>query len=129
MASEIFSTADVIAGYRRAVAEDQRRILRLMESAAEQHLTAVRRSYPLGPTGHLRTRITLDRRNAFSWRVLATAPHLGLYERGTRPRRTRAGASRGVSPAHGAVFIPLAIRYRAQAGSAVRALLERPVEV
>lgn len=142
MAAQEFSAAAVIDAYRRAVAADQARILSYMQRGAEQHLAAVQRAYPQGPTGNLRGRVRLDHRNEFSWRVIATAPHVGLWERGTRQRQARGGsargrgsrssgklANRGAARAGGPVFIPLAVRAREAAFSAVRALLARTVEV
>lgn len=142
MAIQEFSASAVIAAYQRAAEADQRRILRYMAVSAAQHATALQRSYPRGRTGNLAGRILLEQRNAYSWRVLATAPHLGLWEKGTRRRQGRGGAgtgrgsrsggalaNRGAMPAGGATFIPLAIRYRGQAIDAVRALMARTVEV
>lgn len=140
--TEEFTAAAVLAAYQRALEHERPLIVREMRRAAERHLATVTSGYAEGPTGNLRRRVLLRERNAFSFQVLATAPHVGLFERGTRPRFGRGGrargrgsrsagrlAARGVSPARGPIFIPAAIRERAAAGRAITALLQRRVEV
>lgn len=129
MAIEEFSASAVIAAYQRAVEADQRRMATAMRVAAMAHFSAIGRTYPSGRTGTLSRRIGFIERNPTSWQVLASAPHVHLWERGTRRRQTRAGLNRGVSPAHGEVFIPLAIRMRREASRDIQAILNRLVEV
>lgn len=124
MAGETFTAAAVIAGYRRAVEGDQRKIATIMEFGAIAFRSHLQRSYPIGPTGNLRNRVVLDKRNETSWRVRAQAPHLFLWEHGY----SRGGANTS-RKAYSEVFIPSAIRFRAQSIRSVVTLLNRTVEV
>lgn len=125
MATHDFTAADVIAGYRRAVEADQRRIAQTMNLSAVAHYAALQRTYPVGPTGNLRSRIFLTQRNDTSWRVSAGAPHLWLWEhRATRKGPNTAKDSRGEE-----TFVPLAIKYRQQAFDRIASILAPTVEV
>lgn len=124
-----WTTAEVIAAFQRAVDADQRRVLEIVQLTAIAHESYLQRTYPVGRTGNLRSSIFISKRNEFSWRVSAGAPHVHIWEDGTRQRRTRRGFNRGVSPAKGPVFVPAATRYRADMIRRIQVVLDRPVEV
>lgn len=125
MAGRDWTTRDVIAAYQRAVAGEQRRVNGVVQLSAIAHQAALIRAYP----GGIRNGVRIERRNDSSWAVRATAPHTGMWESGTARRRTGRGYDRGISPRHGAVFIPSAVRIREQMNRSIQAILDRPIEV
>lgn len=56
--------------------------------------------------------------------LVSRAPHVFIFEKGTKPRQTKAGAYRGVSPAHH-VFRPTVAKYKAAMNQAIAAMLTR----
>lgn len=86
--------------------------------------------YPVGPTGNLRKRVTLEvntSRFSAGARVRSRAPHAGLFESGTKKRKTRKGYNRGAMPQapEAQRMIPKAIRHRRRMMQALFAMLER----
>lgn len=90
--------------------------------------------YPVGPTGRLQRWITVrmaPRQSADpilrAWQVRAYAPHVHLYERGTRERfdPTRQNARRGRSPAHGEILARIASHHRREMIARIARLLDR----
>jgi hypothetical protein len=65
-----------------------------IETAAE-----LRAALPKGKTGNLRRGVRMRQRDPLTWQVVSAAPHAFINEEGTRSRRNRKGANRGVSPA------------------------------
>jgi len=59
-------------------------------------------AYPQGPTGNLKRGVTAPRNESTQFmakfRVRSQAPHAHIFEYGTKERRTRSGANRGVMP-------------------------------
>jgi hypothetical protein len=65
-----------------------------IETAAE-----LRTALPQGKTGNLRRGVRMRQRDPLAWHVISAAPHALINEEGTKARRNRKGANRGVSPA------------------------------
>ena len=98
-----------------------------VEAAGEQTKSSLIQSYPLGPTGNLRSRVTVTtERSAFgvTSTVKSASPHAHLWDFGTKSRRTRKGWNRGVSPEHKQDGIgPIATRNRARMYDQLRGIL------
>jgi hypothetical protein len=71
----------------------------VVREAAFDAAEELRSALALGPTGNLRKRVRVKRLNETAYQVISGAPHAFINEEGTKPRRTRKGANRGVSPA------------------------------
>jgi hypothetical protein len=102
----------------------------IVVAQAEAAQREVINGYPEGPTGNLRRRVTIEvNTSKFSAgaRVRSRAPHATIFERGTKARMTRAGASRGVMPQapEPARMIPKAITHRRRMYQSLQAMLER----
>lgn len=84
---------------------------------AEASARTVRANYPLGPSGNLKRRVTVEADRSpdrIRGVVRSRAPHAHLFEFGTVRRRNRRGANRGVMPPAppGQAAIPVFIRER-----------------
>lgn len=75
----------------------------VLREVAESMAGAVRERYAVR-SGKLRRGVRVRRLAAMAYQVKSGAPHAHLYEQGTRPRRTRTGANRGVMPRFGPIF-------------------------
>lgn len=105
--------AELIADLERLPQELQREASFYVQTAAETMAAEVRNEYP-EHTGNLRRGVKVDRQTDLRAQVRSTAKHATLYERGTVQRFTAGkGANRGTMPA-GNVFIPAAVKSRAQ---------------
>ena len=114
MAANDFSVADLSRAMERATDDFKRTVGGLIEAAPHTLQGRLQSIYPQGPTGTLRRRITISsgQPRASSGtpvavrKVRATAPHIHMWQEGTRDRfdSTRANASRGRMPAGGQVF-------------------------
>jgi hypothetical protein len=88
-----------------------------LQTAYADHTGNLRRGVTLGhigSTGRFRAAMT----------VRSAAPHAWIYERGTKPRRTKNNVKRGAMPKSD-IFIPLAVRTRTWMYQQFQALLER----
>jgi hypothetical protein len=98
----------------------------LMEVAVHDVVRDVSDAYHQGPTGNLKKRVRGDvTRDQFGASALlkSAAPHVWIYERGTKKRRTANGANRGRSPAHGKIFARVIAQRRRRLEDAYRQLL------
>lgn len=98
---------------------------------ADEARRRVQDGYPEGPTGNLRSGVTLkversSQYGAFA-QVRSRAPHASIFENGTKVRRTRSGANRGAmpKPPARARMIPTVVVQRARMVHALKAMLER----
>jgi hypothetical protein len=101
----------------------------IVTAQAELAKDQIQRAYP-EKTGHLRSGITVNRdhdRYGAAAIVRSRAKHAHLYEYGTRPRRTNAGANRGSMPQAPDAnrMIPIIVRRRRAMMVGLIALLER----
>jgi hypothetical protein len=113
----------------------------LVERAAAQTRNRVQSAYPIGPTGSLHRRVSVGYPRGFSASpggsvipariVRATAPHVHIWQEGTRDRfdATRANARRGRSPRHGDIMAAVAIDERGRMLARAQHLLERNREL
>jgi hypothetical protein len=116
MAKTEFTAAALGRAWESATADIQRQIVRLIEGAAVTLRSRLQRDYPEGPTGNLRSRISISQPRSFTSTgtgvniptkvVRASSPHVHIYQSGTRARydATRANAYRGISPPHGKIL-------------------------
>lgn len=136
-----FSVAELVQAMDRASDEVKRDVSRLIDSAAETMVSRLQRTYPQGPTGNLRGRIFVTQPRQFSTtstgtpvpvkRVRATAPHIHIWQEGTRERfdPTRANARRGKMPRGGRVFEAVAADERGRMLRAMQDVLDRHREI
>lgn len=100
----------------------------IVQAQAEQMLVDVQGAFPIGPTGNLRSHVRVvvsGDAASVSARVLATAKHSHLYEKGTAARAWKKnGKSTGTMPA-GNTFIPIAILRRRVMVAALVDVVER----
>lgn len=140
MASFDFDTAALVAGLERASLDIKREVGTLLEEAALGTQRDVQAAYPIGPTGRLKRQVYLTQPRSFSTsgdpsirprQVRAAAPHVHIYQGGTRERfdATRSNARRGVSPAHGPIFERLAASNRSRFFAQAQSVLERSREI
>jgi hypothetical protein len=126
VATSEFSVADLATAMDKATDDIKREVGQLIERAAIATRDRVQQRYPVGPTGTLKRRVTLGTPRNFvttetgvalpARTVLATAPHVHIWQEGTVERfdATRANARRGRSPRHGRVFQAVAADERGQ---------------
>ncbi len=137
MAQPEFSTADLAKGMERVTDEVKREMGSLVNQAANRMVSVLQQRYPVGPTGNLRgmVRTTSPRtfsvtstgENLTSRLVRASAPHVHMWQEGTRVRTdpTRQNANRGISPAHGKVFERSAAESRTEMLRQAQTLLDK----
>lgn len=92
----------------------------IMAESAEAAKSQIAAAYPI-KTGALQRGLVVRPARGLvlaGMELIQTAPHGWLYEHGSRPRETLAGANRGVMPGT-PTFIPIAAAYRRTAISAV----------
>jgi HPt (histidine-containing phosphotransfer) domain-containing protein len=70
-----------------------------VRQSAVETASELRDALAKGPTGNLKRRVRLQRRDPLVWQVISGAPHAFINEEGTTVRQTKSGANRGVSPA------------------------------
>jgi hypothetical protein len=141
VAESDFSVAELARGLDRASDDIKREVGQLVEQAAQNTQARVQAVYPVGPTGNLRKLVRVSNPRGFSSTaggsvipakvVRATAPHVHIWQEGTRDRfdATRANARRGRSPRHGDVMASTAIRERADMLRKAQAVLDRKREL
>jgi len=143
MAEFTFTSLEVqiTRALRQASAEVQDRIGALVVVTANRARDRVRQAFPVGPTGNLREMVftsqprtyytTATGQNVPVWQVRATAPHVFIWEEGTRERfdSTRGNARRGRSPRHGKVFEAIAAQERQLMLAQAQAILDRNIEI
>ena len=89
----------------------------IVQAQATEARAQIARAYPEGPTGKLRSGVTVEHqsnRAASASIVRSRARHASLFERGTTTRRTARGANRGAMPegAENERMIPIIVRRR-----------------
>lgn len=132
MATIEFSVRQLADAMDRATDEVKEDVARLIGSAAETTVQRLQRGYPQGPTGNLRKMVRVTSPRSFSttsngvalpaMQVKAFAPHVHIWQRGTKVRRnySRGDANRGRMPVGGPLFEAIA--------SVVRRLMLRDAE-
>lgn len=102
----------------------------IVESQAREAARQIQDAYPEGPTGNLRRGVTVQveySRFGVIARIRSRARHSHLFEKGTGPRRTARGWSRGSMPA-GPIqerMIPIVVRRRRIMVDALKGLVRR----
>lgn len=109
-----FSVADLSKALETATDDFKRTVSGFIEAAPVTLQSRLQAAYPVGPTGNLRRRIAISSGQPKATtgvqipvrRVRATAPHIHMWQEGTRERldATRANARRGRMPVGGDVF-------------------------
>lgn len=127
MAVQEFSTNDLWRAMHRASEDIKREVSALLERSSREFENDLLRYYPVGPTGNLRNRVFRYKDSLYNWKVRAFAPHVHIYEEGTKPRHdpTRGNAYRGRSPKRGPIFKRYAADRRARMLEDCRRVLER----
>jgi hypothetical protein len=100
---------------------------RPMPEGADRETVA---GYPTGPTGNLKSRVTIEKTNS---RVSTTAivrsraPHAFIFEKGTKRRQTNKGWNRGRMPAasEAQAMVPKVVRWRRKMTEALIELVRR----
>jgi hypothetical protein len=105
---------------------------RITEASANAAAVAIRTAYPTGPTGNLKSGVTVTRfekgKLAAGSIVKNTAKHATIFEVGTQARHyfTKKGKKKSVGKMPpGRVFVPIAIEKRRQMYEQLVAMLER----
>lgn len=147
MADLNFSLADLARAMDRASDDIKRDVVGLLNDAARKTKADVQAAYPVGPArpgrtpGRLRGQVYLTQPRSYSTsaqgipipviQVRATAPHVHIYQEGTRDRfdATRHNARRGVSPAHGRIFQAIAARNRSVMLAQAQQIVDAPREL
>ena len=126
MATAEFSLKSLADKLDRVSDDMRREVGELVVRAADKTQYIVQQVYPVGRTGNLRSMVRVTRPRGYSTTgsgvpiptllVKAFAPHVHIYQEGTKPRTdpTRKGAKRGISPAHGRIFERIAAQNRAE---------------
>lgn len=123
----------ILEGLQRATADIKADAAQIIALTAQRLRSDLQRTYRRGPTGHLQSWITVrlaPRQGSDpilrTWQVRAFAPHVHIYERGTRERfdATRHNARRGRSPAHGEILARLASQHRREMVQAIARRLQ-----
>ena len=101
----------------------------IVQQAAQETGDQLASHYPR-KTGTLasRVRVTIERSaGSVRGKVLSQAPHAGIFEKGTKLRRTRQGWNRGAMPKapEDQALIPRAIRARRRMVEQLKAMLVR----
>lgn len=91
----------------------------IVRQHADDARSLIEAAYPQGRTGNLKRGVTVEHNSskfAASAIVRSRAKHASIYERGTAPRRTAAGANRGRMPPapEGHRMIPIVVRVRSR---------------
>jgi len=103
----------------------------IVTTAAQDAARTIEASYPIGPTGNLKSHVTVAVETSAvhaTARVKSTARHAVIFEKGTGPRAwKRNGKNVGAMPAHKntASFVDIAVRRRAAMTDALIELVER----
>lgn len=111
----------------RASDDIKREVSVLLDRSSRAFENDLLRYYPIGPTGKLRGRVFAYKDALYNWKVRAFAPHVHIYEQGTKPRydATRGNAYRGRSPKRGPIFTRHAADRRASMLEDCRRVLEK----
>jgi hypothetical protein len=141
VATTDFSTDVLIQALNRASDDVKREVSTIVDATAHAVVSRVQSRYPVGPTGNLRSRVFVTSPRAFATtstgqtiparRVRATAPHVHIWQEGTRERvdATRGNARRGRMPKGGRVFEATAADARRDMYRQMQSLLERNKEI
>jgi hypothetical protein len=125
---EIKGLDELRASLKKLPADLQREAAVIVQAQAEQMAVDVQGAFPLGPTGNLRSQVRValgsDAVGGVSAKVLATAKHSHIWEKGTKSRQWKNGKSTGTMPA-GNKFIPIAILRRRVMTAALVDIVER----
>lgn len=125
MAANDFSVAELAKAMDTASDDIKREVAGFVQDAALAMVNRLQQRYPAGPTGNLRAMVFMTQPKHFTTtstgvalpakRVRATAPHIHIWQEGTRERfdATRKNARRGRMPAGGRVFESTASEVRA----------------
>ncbi len=103
---------------------------KIVIAAATSAHQDVKAAYPTGPTGNLKrgVKLTIESQSKLGAKavVRSNAFHAHLFEKGTRLRKTKAGANRGRMPEapDSQQLIPIAIRARRRMVSALIELVQ-----
>ena len=130
-----FSTDDLIKALASASDDLKRTVGGFIEAAPFALQALLQSIYPVGPTGTLRRRIAISggptRDGVPVRKVRATAPHIHMWQEGTRERfdATRANARRGRMPVGGRVFETTAAKIRREMLQKAEQELSRPHEL
>ena len=136
-----FSTAELSRALEQVTDDIKREIVSLIEIAPQTVKSRVQSAYPVGKTGVLRSRVFVTQPRGFSTSgsgvpipvklVRATAPHVHIYQEGTRERfdATRKNARRGISPRHGRIFEAIAAQTRAEMLAKAQQIVDRKMEI
>jgi len=137
MAQTDFSTAELAKAMDAATDDVKRDVGVLIDRAANMMVGILQQRFPVGPTGNLRRMVRSTSPRAFATTstgqsiaarvVKASAPHVHIWQEGTRDRfdATRANARRGRMPAGGKVFEKAAVDARSEMLRSAQALLDR----
>ena len=129
-----FSVADLQRSMERATDDIKREMGGLIDTAAQSMLNRVQQRYPAGPTGNLRAMVRVQSSTPTlgtipGKKVRATAPHLHMWQEGTRQRTAYGDANRGRMPAGGRVFETAAAETRANMLRRAQDMLNRDREL
>lgn len=111
---------------REVTADVRAKLVSLAKVAASGMGMVLMRRYPTR-TGRLRAGVRVSD-EADRSRVLTTAVHANVYEKGSPPRVRRSGGSTGKMP-RARVFIPLAVSTRRKLQRDQQAILDEPREI
>ena len=137
MAQTDFSTAELAKAMDTATDDVKREVSVLIDRAAHMMVGILQQRFPVGPTGNLRRQVRVTSPRAYATTstgqalqarlVKASAPHVHIWQEGTRERfdATRANARRGKMPKGGRVFEKSAVDSRAEMLRAAQSLLDR----
>lgn len=123
MAEAFTGMAALLEGLRRLPTQIEAEASHFVHEAAETMAAEVRNEYGV-KTGNLVGHVTVTHENPFRSTVKSTARHALMYERGTVERHWAQGKSTGAMP-KGNVFIPAAIKARAQMVENLTRVVER----
>jgi hypothetical protein len=70
----------------------------LVRQTAVETASELRQELAQGPTGNLKRGVRLKQRDPLVWQVISGANIAFINEEGTKVRKTRTGANRGISP-------------------------------
>ena len=141
MAGADFSVADLQKAMESASDDIKREMGGLIDHAAHSMLNRVQQRFPAGKTGNLRAMVYVTQPKSFTTtstgvsvparRVRSTAPHIHIWQEGTRERfdATRGNARRGRMPVGGKVFETAASEVRANMLRRAQDMLNRKREL
>lgn len=141
MATSDFSAASIARLLDRGSDDLKREAVQVIETSAVTMRDRVQQRFAVGRTGVLRGRVFVSSPRGYTTTgqgvviptrvVRATAPHVHIYQEGTRERfdATRKNARRGKSPRHGRIFERTAIEVRTAMVNRLQQLADQPREI